>query len=384
MMLHCDEAATMTAAAADGCTGSLLLVDDEQLTLRAFARTLTAAGHVVVTANCAEEAFARLHERSFDGAFVDIAMPDGDGFAVLQAIHAHDARVPVVLMTGSPTLETAIDAVGAGARRYLVKPIGATALTELSREIVREHRQRRDREDSPLLDEVRLDRALDGMFMAYQPIVSWRRREPFAYEALLRTREPSVPNPGALIDMAQRCGRLPDLGRRVRAAAAQMARRAPRLFVNLHPADLLDDELYHASAPLSAVASRVVLEVTERDGLNEVTDLSARLGRLRALGYRVAIDDLGEGYAGLTSLARVEPEFVKLDMSLVRGVDRSPVARHIVRSTLRLCRELRCHVIAEGVETTAEREALLSMGCDLLQGYLFGRPLPELVPPTLG
>jgi EAL domain-containing protein (putative c-di-GMP-specific phosphodiesterase class I) len=380
MMPHCDEV-TITPAA-DDCMGTLLLVDDEELTLRAFKRTLTGAGYSVVTADGVAEALARMSERSFDCAFVDISMRDGNGLDVLRAIHAHDARTAVVLMTGSPTLETAIDAVSVGARRYLVKPVGAAALTDVAHEMVQGRKQERERESSRASDDARLDRALDAMFMVYQPIVSWRCKEAFAYEALLRTREPSVPNPGVLLDLAQRCGRLPDLGRRVRAAAAQMVPRAPRLFVNLHPADLLDDELYEASSPLSTVASRVVLEVTERDGLNEVADLTARLARLHALGYRVAIDDLGEGYAGLTSLARVQPEFVKLDMSLVRGVDRSPTAQHIVRSTLRLCRELSCLVIAEGVETPAERDALLSMGYDLLQGYLLGRPQPELVSPA--
>jgi EAL domain-containing protein (putative c-di-GMP-specific phosphodiesterase class I) len=107
------------------------------------------------------------------------------------------------------------------------------------------------------------------------------------------------------------------------------------------------------------------------------------LQKLRALGFQVAIDDLGEGYAGLTSLARVQPEFVKLDMSLVRGVDQLAANRRIVRSTLRLCRELHANVIAEGVETNAERDALVGLGCDLLQGYLFARPQPEPTAPQL-
>jgi EAL domain-containing protein (putative c-di-GMP-specific phosphodiesterase class I) len=220
--------------------------------------------------------------------------------------------------------------------------------------------------------------------MVYQPIARWGRREVYAYEALVRTREPSVPHPGALIDIAQRCDRLPELGRRIRrAVAATASNTVARLFVNLHPIDLLDEDLYDQQVPLSRHARRVVLEVTERAGLEEIDDLADRLRCLRALGYRIAIDDLGEGYAGLTSLARVAPEFVKLDMSLVRGIDASVAQQQIVASTVQLCRALGSEIIAEGVETAAERDALVAIGLDLLQGFLIARPAPELLVPSL-
>jgi len=292
-------------------------------------------------------------------------------------------------MTGAPTLDSAISAVAAGALRYLVKPIDSPALQAAAADGVRlRRRDGGDRHDQRMRDDdahaASLDRAFASLYMAYQPIVRWGGREVYAYEALVRTREPSVPHPGVLLDLAQRLGRLPELGRRIRSLVATMATTSTaRLFVNLHPIDLLDEELFDAAAPLSQHAPRVVLEVTERAGLEAIADLADRLRRLRALGYRVAIDDLGEGYAGLTSLARVAPEFVKLDMSLVRGIDASPAQRQIVASTVQLCRALGSDVIAEGVETVAERDALASVGLDLLQGYLLGRPAPELAIPAL-
>ena len=98
------------------------------------------------------------------------------------------------------------------------------------------------------------------------------------------------------------------------------------------------------------------------------------------MGFRIAIDDLGAGYAGLTSFATLEPEFVKLDMSLVRDVDKNPTKKKLVRSMTSLCRDLGMLVVAEGVETLAERDVLVEAGCDLLQGYLLakpGKPFPE-------
>jgi EAL domain-containing protein (putative c-di-GMP-specific phosphodiesterase class I) len=376
--------APMASGAVDVHAGLILLVDDEPLLLRAYSRVLSSAGFKVITADSGEAALVKQREHAFDSVFLDLGLPGASGLEVAQAIHDRDPRLPVVLMTGAPSLETAIGAVSAGARRYLVKPIESPHLLSAAREAVAEHQKKeRERKELHLPDGSQLDRAIEQLFMVYQPIVSWTRRQLFAYEALVRTREKSVPHPGALIDLAQKCNRLDELGRRIRAAAGPQAPNAPLLFVNLHPADLLDDDLYDAAAPLSQSARRVVLEVTERAGLDSIADLQERLGRLRRLGYRVAIDDLGEGYSGLTSLARVQPEFVKLDMSLVRNVDKSQAQRQIVRSTLRLCRELRCRVIAEGVETTAERDALADLGCDLLQGYLFARPAAEMASPVL-
>jgi EAL domain-containing protein (putative c-di-GMP-specific phosphodiesterase class I) len=96
--------------------------------------------------------------------------------------------------------------------------------------------------------------------------------------------------------------------------------------------------------------------------------------RLRTLGYRIAIDDLGAGYAGLTSFAQLEPEVVKVDMSLVRGIDGSPMKQKLVRSIISLCTELGIQLVAEGIETPGERDSLISLGGDLCQGYLFARP----------
>jgi EAL domain-containing protein (putative c-di-GMP-specific phosphodiesterase class I) len=153
-------------------------------------------------------------------------------------------------------------------------------------------------------------------------------------------------------------------------------------FVNLHSRDLLDDSLFSAKSPLSAIASRVILEITERASLDEVKDARQKIAELRRMGFRIAIDDLGAGYAGLTSFATLEPEFVKLDMSLIREVDKSRTKEKLVYSMASLCKDLGMTVVAEGVETAAEREVVVAVGCDLLQGYLFakpGKPFPDFI-----
>jgi EAL domain-containing protein (putative c-di-GMP-specific phosphodiesterase class I) len=122
------------------------------------------------------------------------------------------------------------------------------------------------------------------------------------------------------------------------------------------------------------MARRVVLEVTERAAIEQVDDVERRVGRLREHGFRVAVDDLGAGYAGLSSFALLEPEIVKLDVSLLRDIDQSPVKQKLVASMTALCKDMGFLVVAEGIETVAERDCVVSLGCDLLQGYLFARP----------
>ena len=225
--------------------------------------------------------------------------------------------------------------------------------------------------------EASFSRALDGLWIAFQPIVSWETRTLYGYEALLRTTEPTLPHPGAIIDAAERLGKLRELGRAIRAAAARGFETAPDdalLFVNLHPHDLNDDALLHPDAPLSSMASRVVLEVTERAAIADGQDVRDRVAALRAMGFRIAIDDLGAGYAGLTAFAQLEPEVVKLDMSLVRDVHLQSTKRKLIRSMTDLCRDMGRVVVAEGIESTEERDALAKLGCEMMQGYLFAKP----------
>jgi EAL domain-containing protein (putative c-di-GMP-specific phosphodiesterase class I) len=124
------------------------------------------------------------------------------------------------------------------------------------------------------------------------------------------------------------------------------------------------------------VARRVTLEITERAALEGMGDLPERLAALRRLGFRIAIDDLGAGYSGLSSFALLAPDAVKLDLSLIRGVDRDPTKQLLVKSMAQLCRDLQILVVSEGVETAVERDMLATLGCDLMQGYLFARPGP--------
>jgi EAL domain-containing protein (putative c-di-GMP-specific phosphodiesterase class I) len=374
---------------ASGRPGTILLVDDEPEALRAFERMLRGVGYQVEAFTSAREAIKRVSAGGVHVVVSDISMPEMTGVELLRTIRAHDADLPVVLVTGLPAIDSATDAVEYGAFKYIVKPFEPEVLrsaVERARKLYRLARMKREALKLLGSNAISADRAglessfysaLDSMWMAFQPILRATDGTVFGYEALLRTEEPTLIRPYLVVDAAERLNVLPQLGRKVRQLAAAAMSKAPpdaALFLNLHPLDLADEDLFDELAPLTQLASRVILEVTERAAIEDVDAVERRVSQLRERGFRIAVDDLGAGYAGLSSFALLEPEIVKLDVSLLRDIDQSPVKQKLVASMTALCKDMGFLVVAEGIETAAERDCVVSLGCDLLQGFLFARP----------
>lgn len=388
------------SATVGGASRRVLLVDDEEAVRRASARVLSAEGFEVVQAGDGREALGHLERGQFDVVVSDVMMPNMSGLELLRAIRQRDLELPVILLTGMPNVDAALQAGRHGALHYLAKPVDNTRLVqavsraEQLRRLAVAKRMAMDVLGSTLPRagdlaglEQSLDSALANLWMAYQPIVRASDRALYGYEALMRSKEASLPHPGAILDAAERLHRLHDVGRRVRAIAPLPLPSADEpafLFVNLHSADLTDETLVDPDSPLVRSASRVVLEITERATLEGIRGLEKRIAELREIGFRIAIDDLGAGYAGLTSFAQLDPDVVKLDMTLVRDVEKTPIKAKPVQSLCAVCRDLGVTVVAEGIETVPERDCIIELGCDLLQGYLLAKPGPAFPPFSWG
>lgn len=372
----------------NGARPRVLLVDDEPAIRHMLQRALGKAGISTEEASNGREALDLLANASFDVVVTDLNMPGQSGLEFLRAIRKKDLDMPVIVMTGNPSIDSSASALEHGAFRYLVKPVLPATLRDVVERAIGAHRlarqKRRGLELSEHEEKQRSDRAeldsrfaaaLDRLWMAFQPIVSVEERRVVAYEALLRSDEPTLANPAVLLQTAERLDRLTELGRTIRTTIGHATPPdGVNLFVNLHATDLLDEELYAAHAPLTRYADRIVLEITERASIEEIPQLEERIGRLRALGFRIALDDLGAGYAGLTSFTRLEPDVAKLDMSLIRDIHLRPAKQTIVRSLQEICAELGTVVVAEGVETKLELDILVGLGCDRFQGYFFAKP----------
>ena len=389
MTMSIEEVGSPGCAESSPSQGRVLVVDDEPGTRRAFARVLERQGYEVVSVESARAALEILEADEIEAVVSDISMPDMDGVALIAAIRQVHPALPVIFATGAPSVESAAKAVDHGAFKYLPKPVEPKVLTAAVAAAVQMGRQRRD---SVVMESERhakrrklehdFGEAIEAMWMAYQPIISWSRQGIFGFEALLRNDAERWRNPAVFIAAAEELEATAELGRAVRGRVATDVSRAPEdalLFVNLHAKDLVDEELFAPGSPLVAIAHRVVLEVTERASLDNLDHVHERVLSLRRLGYRLAIDDLGAGYNSLNAVALLEPDVVKLDMSLVRDVHTTPTKQRMVRAMVTLAHELGAAVVAEGVETEDERACLCGLGCDLLQGYLFAKPQRDFV-----
>ncbi len=221
--------------------------------------------------------------------------------------------------------------------------------------------------------------------MAFQPIVDSDTRTVFAYEALVR----GVDGEGAAAVIArvrpEQSYRF-DQTCRVKAIETAAALGMPcRLSINFNPNAVYEPatciRLTLAAANKCAFPTdKLVFEITETERIHDTTHVVKIIKDYQRRGFLTAIDDFGAGYAGLNLLADFQPNIVKIDMALVRNVDREPARRAIVNGIVATCHALDCRIVAEGVETVEEYKALRDMGIGLFQGYLLARPGLETLP----
>ncbi|MFP4607407.1 MAG: GGDEF domain-containing protein [Thiohalospira sp.] len=241
------------------------------------------------------------------------------------------------------------------------------------------------RTELPTIDEV-LDREQVGTVL--QPLVDLRSDRILGYEALSRGPGDSpLHNPLVLFDAATEQGRLVELENlcRRRAIEAFTAQGLPgKLFINVTPDTLLQEDFRpgRTRAMLRRVglpAERVVVELTEHFPNPDYEVLRRATSHYRAMGFSIAIDDLGAGYAGLRLWSELRPDYVKIDKHFIRGIEQDLVKREFVRSIQEIATGLGCVSIAEGVETEGEMRITRSLDIAVGQGYLFGAP--ALAPP---
>ena len=217
----------------------------------------------------------------------------------------------------------------------------------------------------------------------FQPIVSLSQRRALGHEAL--TRGPSnsaLHSPINLLAAARHGGRLNDLEMLCRQNACRRYRQQHlpgKLFLNASPETLLDathkpGRTLELLQSFGIPASEVVIELTEQTPTDDFELLDTALHHYRTMGFSIALDDLGAGYSSLRMWSQLRPDYVKIDRYFIDGIHLDPVKREFVQSILKIAETSRAQVIAEGIELAEELRVLSSMGVDLVQGYLLGRP----------
>jgi EAL domain-containing protein (putative c-di-GMP-specific phosphodiesterase class I) len=382
----------MPAATASAPPGvrRVLIIDDEPAVLRVLGLLLERRGFSVASASSAREGLALLAKKGFDVVLSDILMPGLSGLDFLKELRQHDLDVPVILMTAGATLDSALDAIEYGAQQYLLKPVEpetlvlsvgrAAALGELAR-MKRTALALQSGKAIPYGDRATLEAVLTRTFATihaeFQPVVSLRKKNVIGYEALMRCDETLFASYGALLVAAERVGWRTALSRTLYQRIGQDCSELPEgalLFVNIHPLDAQESLLTGSGASLEPIARNVVLDVRESVAGEQLGALAGAMPDLRGAGFRIAIDNVGTGTSGLDIFTKLSPDFAKLDRSAFAGIDKDTSRQRTVRAIYAMFASLEVPLIAEGVETAAERDALLAAGADLAQGNLFGAP----------
>ncbi len=227
--------------------------------------------------------------------------------------------------------------------------------------------------------------ALDNELVdvVFQPIADIRRQRLMAYEALARPRSKIFSSTPEMFEVAIQAGRIAELGRMHREQAVRRC-SGYSLFLNIHPHEFDYGWLVRPDDPMFRHRWPLTLEITESVPLKYFAQCHSVLAEIRRKGISLAIDDLGAGFSNLKYISDLEPEIVKLDRELIAGLEPDTRQFKLLTSIVDLCHNMEAQVIAEGVETEPELEAVMALDVDMVQGYVFGRPAdppPDLIWP---
>lgn len=239
--------------------------------------------------------------------------------------------------------------------------------------------------------EIGIDEALanDGFSLAYQPQVDMQSGDIKGFEALARwVRNGEVVSPGEFISVAESTGQVVEIDLwGMRQATLQIANWIRQGFApvtisaNLSPLHFRSDDIVnHVRSALvkSGLPPHLLtLEITESVLIEDLSKVTATLEKLRALGVKIALDDFGTGYSSLAYLRRLDVDYIKIDQSFVRDLEQSSETQLILDALVNIAKGLKKMLVVEGVETDVQAEIIRSLGCDIGQGYLWGKPMPR-------
>ena len=376
-------------------TRRLLVVDDEHVHCLVVSRTAAALGFAADSAATVSEATERIAAHEYDVIVLDLSLGEQDGVLLLHAIADSAADTVVVFVSGldnrvraaSIRIATALGIRVAGA---LAKPVVPAALRALldhpPPQLAKQHQPNPIR---PTAED--LTAALDRkeIVALFQPKVSLIDGQTVGVEALARWRHPphgAVP-PDIFIPLAEECGLIVPLTRAILRQALVACRRWRRkhptcsVAVNISPLVLpnpgLPEEIEQELLQSGLAPSALIAEITETTVIANPLLATEVLTRLRIKGIGVSMDNFGTGHASLLTLLRLPFTELKIDRSFITSCETDPEAWKIIRATISLARELGLSVVAEGIETEAVEAKLRSAGCQIGQGWRFGRAMSE-------
>lgn len=366
-------------------TKTILMIDDEVDFLSTTQFLLESAHFKVITASTPQEGLRKALLKP-DLILLDINMPEMDGLTVCKRLKEDKAteHIPIIMLTlNTGTLEK-VTAFDFGVADYMGKQFPfeemlariQAVLKTKSPENIKESAEENNKKISDLRDLLQRK----NLQILFQPIVFLKTGVPIGYEALVRgPRGTFLENPVDLFAFAADANMLSELDSLARDLSIEKAvfiKGGETLFLNIDPVttniprfkklEFLNDS--------KITPSQICFEITERTFVKNFQMLSMNLKEMRSKGVRVAIDDIGEGYSSLNAIAELKPEFLKVDIKIIRNMETDSVKQNLVRLMVDLARNINSCLIGEGIETKKECDALLSLGVEYGQGYHFMKP----------
>jgi EAL domain-containing protein (putative c-di-GMP-specific phosphodiesterase class I)/CheY-like chemotaxis protein len=376
----------------------VMLADDEESVLDVMSDLMASdpSLQLVGTARDARQAIDLARAEGPDVALLDVRMPAGGGAVAARGIRRGSPQTKIVAFAAEANPDAVVAMLDAGAIGYVGKTepadqllravhrsmegrasISVSSADETAEALVERFSHRAHLKANPNTEKIA--GTIDGpsLRMVYQPIVELTRGRVVGLEALARFDTTPRRPPEAWFAEAAKAGLLTELELAAMARALSELDRIPRgvfLSVNLSPATLASEDLPGLIAGVAA--SRIVVELTEGSAVRDYETLMEQLRPLREHGMRLAIDDVGAGFSSLGHLVRLEPEYMKLDRTIVAGLAADPVRRSLIERLVSFSDEVGISVIAEGIETDRDLEALRTLYVPYGQGFHLGRPGP--------
>ncbi len=365
----------------------VVVIDDHEMILQSVVRLLRDDPQIVVvgTALTATHGIEVASLERPDIVIIDYTLPDMDAPDAIRTLHDVCPDVKVITFSGSGRPGALFASIRAGSAAWVTK---TRAIQDLRDAVLHVAAglpfANEEKESLPPLDQ---------LVVCYQPVVSLVDERVVGFEALIRWQHPErgLLFPDAFLPLAEATGFIVEIDKWIwEQAAFQLVRwqqqfpSSPRLrmSVNLSPRDLTDPELFTSIAGIlertGIIPSDLIFEVTESVLLDDSDLTTEFLSRLKELGAEIALDDFGTAFSSLSYVRRFPFDNLKLDISFVSELPGSTRSLLLVEEICHMAASMKMRVIAEGIERQEQADALLGIGCEFGQGYLFARPLTDV------
>ena len=366
----------------------ILIIDGDMKSAQAMSDLLESRSYKADATHNNVDALAQINHFP-DLILLDRTLPDIDGLEICKAVRSNKRlqHISIIVLSEQDVSAEKAKGLQQGADDYLIKPVDDEELIARIEAVLRRNQVFRESQGKRGALVTELKKILDEELITpyFQPIYSMDTHLPYGLEALSR------PKTGGLIDNAEflfKTALILDMYSEVemlcwRKAVNEWKRVANRekLFLNCTPYFIESGRLNKDFLTnLNVDLNNIVLEITERTAIQNQKLFLGELNTLRGYGINIAVDDVGSGFASLDTVIEIRPDIIKIDRHLVHDLHKDELRYNIMQSVISFCKKSKMMTVAEGIEYEGELDVVSDLGVDAIQGYLVGKPTPEINP----